>query len=82
MCGPEGMTSVGRWGSDGLIMAAVCGPGKSVGGVGMEVRWEPETENVMNHHEGLNVTDNGWEATGEERGWARRDMRFGQMTEL
>lgn len=31
VCGPEGMTSIGRWGSDGLIMAAVWVPWKSVG---------------------------------------------------
>lgn len=48
----------------------------------MEVRWKPETENVMNHHEGLNVMDNEWEATGEEGEWVRRDMHFGQMTVL
>lgn len=48
----------------------------------MEVRWEPETENVMNHREGLNVMDKEWEATGEEGGWARLDWHFGQMTEL
>lgn len=28
---PEGMTSIGRWGSDGLIMATVWVPGKSMG---------------------------------------------------
>lgn len=52
------------------------------GKLGQEVRWEPGTENVMSHNEGLNVTDSEWEATRDEGGWARLDLHFGQMTVL
>lgn len=38
------------------------------GKLGQEVRWEPGTENVMSHNEGLNVTDFEWEATGDKGG--------------
>lgn len=72
------MTSMGRWGIDGFIMAAWGECGK----LGQEVRWEPGTENVMSHNEGLNVMDFEWEATRDEGGWARLGLYFGQMTVL
>lgn len=65
-----------------MVLWLQCGCPRRVWEVRMEVRWESETENVMSHHEGLNVRGSEWEATGEEGGWTRLDLHFGQMTVL